>query len=66
MYGVRDLKGRLKRLADDLEFTPLMKRRYRTLSAGQKTRVTLAKALLNEPEVVRIKPNNMPPGLPMQ
>ena len=52
LYGVRDLKGRLQRLADDLEFTALMKRRYRTLSAGQKTRVTLAKALLNEPEVV--------------
>ena len=32
--------------------TPLMKRRYGTLSAGQKTRVALAKALLNEPEVL--------------
>lgn len=52
LYGVCDLKDRLDELADDLRISALMDRPYRTLSAGQKTRVTLAKALLNRPEVI--------------
>jgi len=52
LYGVRDLKGRVAEIAADLRLTDLLDRRYGNLSAGQKTRVSLAKALLNEPELL--------------
>ncbi|MDQ3775407.1 MAG: ABC transporter ATP-binding protein [Pseudomonadota bacterium] len=52
LYGVPNLKKRLAELAPRLEIEALMRREYRTLSAGQKTRVVLAKALVNRPEVL--------------
>ena len=52
LYGVRDLEGRVAAIADDLRLTDLLDRHYGKLSAGQKTRVSLAKALLNEPELL--------------
>lgn len=52
LYGVRDLAGRIAALAADLELTALLDRPSGKLSAGQKTRVALAKALINEPEVM--------------
>ena len=52
LYGVKDIKGRLGMLGEELAISPFMGRRYGTLSAGQKTRVALAKALLNEPELL--------------
>lgn len=52
LYGLDRINERLKNLACDLDLLPLMNRQYRTLSAGQKTRVMLAKSLLNEPELL--------------
>ena len=52
LYGVRDLKSRVEATALELRIDELLDRRYGKLSAGQKTRVSLAKALLNEPEVL--------------
>lgn len=52
LYGVRRVRERLKALGRELDIEPFFKRPYRNLSAGQKTRVALAKALLNEPEVL--------------
>jgi ABC-2 type transport system ATP-binding protein len=52
LYGVRDISARIARLAGDLDLTELLDRRVGQLSAGQKTRVGLAKALINEPEVL--------------
>jgi ABC-2 type transport system ATP-binding protein len=52
LYAVDDLTDRIDRLAADLELTDLLDRPAGKLSSGQKTRVGLAKALINDPEVL--------------
>jgi ABC-2 type transport system ATP-binding protein len=52
LYGVADVACRIARLAAELDLIELLDRQTGKLSAGQKTRVSLAKALLNEPEVL--------------
>ena len=52
LYGVRDVAGRLRRLAGDLDIAEFLDRPTGKLSAGQRTRVALAKALINEPEAL--------------
>jgi ABC-2 type transport system ATP-binding protein len=52
LYAVADLKGRIAQLASDLDLTDFLDRASGKLSAGQKTRVALAKALINEPELL--------------
>jgi ABC-2 type transport system ATP-binding protein len=52
LYAVADIDERIDRLAADLDLTEFLDRPTGKLSAGQKTRVSLAKALLNKPEVL--------------
>jgi ABC-2 type transport system ATP-binding protein len=52
LYGLPERAERIARLAGDLQIEPLLDRPAGKLSAGQKTRVALAKALLNEPELL--------------
>jgi ABC-2 type transport system ATP-binding protein len=52
LYGLRDLKGRVAEVAADMQIEDLMQRQVGELSAGQKTRIALAKALLNAPELL--------------
>ena len=52
LYGVGNLARRIDDLAESLALTPFLDRLAGSLSAGQKTRVALAKALINEPEVL--------------
>lgn len=52
LYGLRRIRQRIAELAAQFEFAPLLKRDYGTLSSGQRTRVSVAKALLNRPEVL--------------
>ena len=52
LYAVPNLGGRIADLAAELELTEFLDRPTGKLSSGQKTRVSLAKALLNCPEVL--------------
>lgn len=52
LYSVTPLRDRIHLLAESLDLQQLLKRPYGSLSAGQKTRVALAKALLNRPSVL--------------
>ncbi|MBZ8133642.1 ABC transporter ATP-binding protein [Afifella sp. IM 167] len=52
LYGVPDLKGRIAELAEELALGDFLDRPSGKLSAGQKTRVALAKALVNRPDVL--------------
>jgi ABC-2 type transport system ATP-binding protein len=52
LYGVADVEGRIAGLAETLSLGDFIDRQAGQLSAGQKTRVALAKALVNEPEVL--------------
>jgi len=52
LYGVRRRAERIEQLAADLQIDRLLDRPAGKLSSGQKTRVAIAKALLNEPELL--------------
>jgi ABC-2 type transport system ATP-binding protein len=52
LYAVKNLRERIAQLADDLDLGEFLDRANGKLSAGQKTRVALAKALINQPELL--------------
>ena len=52
LYNVRRTERRIAELADQLDLHPLLDRPAGELSAGQKTRVALAKSLINRPDVL--------------
>jgi ABC-2 type transport system ATP-binding protein len=52
LYSVARASRRIAELAAALDFQPLLDRHFGSLSAGQKTRVALAKALINHPKLL--------------
>jgi ABC-2 type transport system ATP-binding protein len=52
LYAVANLRERIDKLAADLDLGDFLDRANGKLSAGQKTRVALAKALINQPELL--------------
>ncbi len=52
LYGVPRAERRIAELSAELELGPILHRPAGQLSAGQKTRVALAKALINRPELL--------------
>ena len=52
IYGVKNLSMKIEKLSKDLDIQDLLKRRVGKLSAGQKTRVSIAKSLINDPKIL--------------
>jgi len=52
MYGVNNLNEKISNLMKDLNLLEFKKRKTGELSSGQKNRVSLAKALINDPEII--------------
>ena len=52
LYSVANLTARIDKLVSDLDLGDFLDRASGKLSAGQKTRVALAKALINQPELL--------------
>jgi ABC-2 type transport system ATP-binding protein len=52
LYSVAHLREKIAQLAADLSLTEFLDRPSGQLSAGQKTRVSLAKALINDPDLL--------------
>ena len=52
LYSVKNLKSRIEYLTSKLRLEELLKKITGELSSGQKNRVSLAKALINDPDVL--------------
>jgi len=52
MYGVNNLQKKILNLMEQLNLLEFKKRKTGELSSGQKNRVSLAKALINDPEIL--------------
>ena len=52
LYGIKDLKYRISEISEDLNLNSFLNRKTGELSSGQKNRVSLAKSLINKPEVL--------------
>ena len=52
LYGVKNLEGKISEIMEKLNLTEFKKRKTGELSSGQKNRVSLAKALINDPEIL--------------
>ena len=52
MYGVNNLQKKIADLMEQLNLLEFKKRKTGELSSGQKNRVSLAKALINDPEIL--------------
>lgn len=52
LYEVKNYREKIKEVMEIFELTSLAHQKYQSLSAGQKTRVSLAKAFINDPEVL--------------
>ena len=52
LYGIKDLNGRIDEISEDLDIKNFFNRKTGELSSGQKNRVSLAKALINDTEIL--------------
>jgi ABC-2 type transport system ATP-binding protein len=52
LYGVKNLKDRISEISRDLDLNIFLDKKTGELSSGQKNRVSLAKSLINNPEVL--------------
>ena len=52
LYGVKNLKERIEEISEELNLNNFLHKKTGELSSGQKNRVSLAKSLINKPEVL--------------
>lgn len=52
LYGVKNINKKIKNIAKELDFEKLLENKTGELSSGQKTRVSLGKAVINDPEIL--------------
>ena len=52
LYGIKDLSKRINEISNDLDIKNFFNRKTGELSSGQKNRVSLAKSLINKPEIL--------------
>ena len=52
LYGVKNLNKRILEVSEDLNIKDFFNRKTGELSSGQKNRVSLAKSLINKPEIL--------------
>jgi ABC-2 type transport system ATP-binding protein len=52
LYGVKDLKNRISEISEDLNLNNFLNKKTGELSSGQKNRVSLAKSLINKPDIL--------------
>ena len=52
LYGVKNLKNRIFEISEDLNLNNFLNKNTGELSSGQKNRVSLAKSLINKPDVL--------------
>ena len=52
LYGITDLKDRIAEISNDLNLNNFLNKKTGELSSGQKNRVSLAKSLINKPDVL--------------
>ena len=52
LYGIKNLKSRIEEISNDLDIKNFFNRKTGELSSGQKNRVSLAKSLINKPQVL--------------
>ena len=52
LYGIEDLENRINEISSDLDIKSFFNRKTGELSSGQKNRVSLAKSLINKPEIL--------------
>ena len=52
MYEVANAKAKIEQLVEELNLAPILYKKTGELSSGQRNRVSLAKALINDPEIL--------------
>ena len=52
LYGVKNLKNRITEISEDLNLNNFLNKKTGELSSGQKNRVSLAKSLINKPDIL--------------
>ena len=52
LYGIKNLNERINEISSDLDIKNFYERKTGELSSGQKNRVSLAKSLINKPEIL--------------
>jgi ABC-2 type transport system ATP-binding protein len=52
LYGIKDLNNRIAEISDDLNLNIFLNKKTGELSSGQKNRVSLAKSLINKPDIL--------------